>query len=121
MITQEQLDRLRELEAAVDSVAWKILESDDGFIQIRDASGFAVAIDLVLSDAQLIAESRNALPALLDEIELLREREAKLKGALEQYADGKDSQRAFIGTTDHPPETMRARLVLAELYPDEHK
>lgn len=72
MITQQLIDKLRELEAKAERAPWSFRYDGKDYASVRDSSGFGVAIDLLHSDAQLIAESRNALPDLLAEIDRLK-------------------------------------------------
>lgn len=160
-VTTEQIQKLRELEKAASPGPWKseypwcsdenqwagigpihTQPDDEDELDPDSEAGKQASADM-----ELIAESRNALPALLNEIERIREREAKLKGALEFYASGIGShemdcskvptiKNVVIGTkafdpsfswrkelSDQPDFNLwpgnRARTTLAELYPEE--
>lgn len=118
MIPQEKLDELRELEKAASPGPWRP--------DVYEASGYTPTFDLnnrrypgefyqAKKDSELIAGARNALPALLDEVELLREREAKMKEALKFVADGclvppDGGNPCLEDAIEH------ARTTLAELY-----
>lgn len=81
-LTQEKLDDLRRLSEAATNGPWVVCEDEDEVVIILDdddnnwpymysliARDFHQGLDEGLSDAMLIAEMRDALPALLDAAE----------------------------------------------------
>ena len=92
IITQEQMDRLRELEKAATPGEWwtdvNVTETDQLICCTPDdisgsqrgyVMGMALTNNNVLNDAELIVALRNNLPKLLDEIDRLQAENERLK------------------------------------------
>lgn len=139
MITQETLNRLKELEAKATPGPWEPFteywcnpqgpDTRTGCGPIHQCYEYPGGIGQspeAEADAAFIAESRNALPALLAEIERLRAVEAKLKEALEFYGEGNiGCNDPYCGSSELDDVTdtwvdvgTRAKRVLTELYPE---
>jgi len=115
MITQETLDRLRELEAKATPGQWLfyVYRGEPGMgIIANDPLPIMVAQRVMHErDTDLIIESRNALPDLLAEIE-------RLQALVKQY-ESEDEHEAMKCYVDHK-ELERLKAEAKEMR-EEHK
>lgn len=89
-LTDDQIDRLRELVGPFD-LPWTVVEPGEDWpsdtASIRRPDGIALEIDLDLEFAELVVETINALPALLDENDQLRKHIIDLAQEIDQYSE----------------------------------
>lgn len=97
MTLPDLITRLRELEAAATKGPWRVVPGDDVDTVCSDKHDICQPYEVAVrghysrapgdANAALIAEARNALPLLLDEIEKLR---AALKPFARLTVEGRD-------------------------------
>jgi hypothetical protein len=111
-VTDEDVARLRALERAATPRPWRALPiraSYDAKIQrsfVRGLDdGLHVAMRLTADDAEFVAAARDAVPALLDEVDRLR---------LSEASWSKEADRHERDHRAHYEERERLRAMLAE-------